>query len=429
MTWCHVPETAYPSAQAALDWIWVSVSPSPTSTPGHMSNGTNTLDRSSSPHNGPDTSPPRQSGTTSPHSTPVLSPDRSTPFSPDTPASHLARPDSAAEKTTSGTYGQTSPVSPMNSGKASTGSTSKTSQDMSASAQRPCCESYETWVSRLRLAYSQRKKQARRMSGLGGSVWPTAKAVTGGANSQREAQGAGGPDLQEAVRNWTTPQAHDISPRGSGQVPTSKAGNACLARDAQMWATPAAGLPNYDEPVETFKARGEALMARGYPKQGANLGQQAQTWPTPARRDYKGENSPDHLENGTGRLHLDQLPNAVAHSWHRPVPQTATHGLPSSQYRPISRRLFRSVTSHVALTSLRRWLRRGNWRKRRLNALFVEWLMAWPPGHALSSCSVTVFTRWQQDMRGALSQLPTASGAWIWEPPAEVNETEQLALF
>ncbi len=42
-------------------------------------------------------------------------------------------------------------------------------------------------------------------------------------------------------------------------------------------------------------------------------------WPTPATRDHKGANSADHLENGTGRLHLDQLPNFVAHVW--PTPQ------------------------------------------------------------------------------------------------------------
>lgn len=40
--------------------------------------------------------------------------------------------------------------------------------------------------------------------------WPTPKAITGGANSNRENRpNTGGPDLQEQVGNWTTPQAHD----------------------------------------------------------------------------------------------------------------------------------------------------------------------------------------------------------------------------
>lgn len=44
-------------------------------------------------------------------------------------------------------------------------------------------------------------------------------------------------------------------------------------------------------------------------------------WPT---RDHKGANSADHLENGTGRLHLGQLPNFVAHLW--PTPRASEAG-------------------------------------------------------------------------------------------------------
>lgn len=41
--------------------------------------------------------------------------------------------------------------------------------------------------------------------------WPTPKAISGGANSKREERGAGGPDLQEAVRlaGWPTSRATD----------------------------------------------------------------------------------------------------------------------------------------------------------------------------------------------------------------------------
>ena len=38
-------------------------------------------------------------------------------------------------------------------------------------------------------------------------------------------------------------------------------------------------------------------------------------WATPAMRDYKGANSEDHVTtNGTGRMHMAQLPNHVVHS-------------------------------------------------------------------------------------------------------------------
>ena len=61
-------------------------------------------------------------------------------------------------------------------------------------------------------------------------------------------------------------------------------------------------------------------------------------WPTPAARDYKGANSLEHCEvNGTGRKHMDQLPNAVAHG-DKPEPSGA------------------------------------------LNPTWVEWLMGWPIG-------------------------------------------------
>lgn len=42
-------------------------------------------------------------------------------------------------------------------------------------------------------------------------------------------------------------------------------------------------------------------------------------WPTPATRYYKGANSADHMEVSTGSLHLDQLPNFVAHVWSTPT--------------------------------------------------------------------------------------------------------------
>ncbi len=60
---------------------------------------------------------------------------------------------------------------------------------------------------------------------------------------------------------------------------------------------------------------------------GASAGS---AWPTPATRDHKGANGEAHLENGTGRLHLDQLPNFVAHVWEKgsawPTPRTVTGG-------------------------------------------------------------------------------------------------------
>jgi hypothetical protein len=67
--------------------------------------------------------------------------------------------------------------------------------------------------------------------------------------------------------------------------------------------------------------------------------------------------------------------------------------------------------------------------RRRLNPLFVGWLMGWPIGHALCACSAMEFIHWQQHLRGALSQLPMASGRWIWRPTDDAQRPMQMTLF
>ncbi|CAK9057300.1 Uncharacterized protein SCF082_LOCUS30781, partial [Durusdinium trenchii] len=305
------------------------------------------------------------------------------------PASRSAPPDNGEARATNAICGPTSLASSRKSGP--DGSSSKTCPTMSASAQKPFSEPYGTWAGRLRLASSQRRKQARRTKESAGSAWPTPMAGTPAQNGnnaagnsdftrgvmalvenwptpraseqenrttrsapshgkthglllagvagdmmaqwptptpmqtregwtaaeieaarkREKAKGINGNGfglgLGAAASMWTTPQAHDVTMRGAGQVPTSKAGNACLARDATQW-------------------------------------------PTPAGRDYKGENSPEHLENGTGRLHLDQLPNFVAFLFRHPHPMRPTYGVPSSVWRPISRRLYRFAMSNLSRT-------------------------------------------------------------------------------
>ena len=93
----------------------------------------------------------------------------------------------------------------------------------------------------------------------------------------------------------------------------------------------------------------------------------------------------------------------------------------------ILRRLWALMkSSHGRATAMRLFKTRH---RKRLNPLFVEWLMGWPPGHALCGCSATESFLWLQRMRGALSQLPTALGPWIWEPPTEMRQASQGNLF
>jgi hypothetical protein len=268
------------------------------------------------------------------------------------------------------------------------------------------------------------------MSGNGSSSWPTARASEQENRTTRSAPSHGlthGEVLAgvacDFMETWQTPRV-SIGPytRNKGQKGAERL---TLEGQSLMWGTPRASDAEKGGPNQSFGAGGTPL-----PAQTAQWSPPvASARPTPASRDWKGENGADHLTNGTGRLHLDQLPNFVAHCFTPPAQRTWTSGVSPSIWRPISRRLFRSAMSSVSPTARRRWLRKGSWRKRRLNPSFVEWLMSWPPGHAVCACSETGFIHWQQHMRGALSALPTASGPWIWEPPSEASAPKQMSLW
>lgn len=170
------------------------------------------------------------------------------------------------------------------------------------------------------------------------SSWPTPDTGHERSNRSPSPGAVDRPTIALAASKWTTPQAHDITERGSGQQPTSKAGNACLARDAR-------------------------------------------TWPTPAGRDAKGENSEIHATlTGGGRKHMDQLPNFVAYS---PQVQAIRDGQTSSEADQTSPR-------------------------RRLNPNFAEWLMGWPPGWSIAdqtACDASETALWRCRLQSQLCIL------------------------
>jgi hypothetical protein len=152
-------------------------------------------------------------------------------------------------------------------------------------------------------------------------------------------------------------------------------------------------------------------------------------WPTPAAQNWKGS-SEASITRTDGKSRMDLLHYRAEQGFTRPAPVTLPDGQRSSPHAPISRPLWASmIASHGRVVSRR--ILKGRSR-RRLNPLFVGWLMGWPIGHALCACSATEFTRWQQHMRGVLSQLPMASGPWIWRPtdsalrPAQMDFLEGL---
>lgn len=117
--------------------------------------------------------------------------------------------------------------------------------------------------------------------------------------------------LAGAAEKWTTTQAHDVTERGSGQQPTAKAGNACLARDARLWSMPAAANPNDGETPETWLKRAGELKAKHQNGNGAGmpLGIQTQIWQTPGADSFRSRGGDRKDEMG-----LDQQ----ARTWPSP---------------------------------------------------------------------------------------------------------------
>jgi len=280
--------------------------------------------------------------------------------------------------------------------------------------------------------------------------WPTPMAGTPAQNGNSAAGNSDFSRKAEALAAglWTTPQAHDVRMRGSGQTSGatgSNAGNRCLATDAAQWQTPVAD-DAADRAVGKINSRGEPKLSgqahlwgtprasdaeKGGPNQsfgagGTPLPSQAAQWPTPAARDHKG-GSEASVTRVNGKSRLDLLDHRAEQGFSHPAHLTPPLGPTLSQLRPIWRPLRALlIASHGRDVWRRLWKGRT---KRRLNPVFEEWLMGWPPGHALCACSATEWFHWQQRMRGALSRLPTASGPWIWKPPAVMTPALQGSLF
>jgi len=452
--WCYLPETDCLFAAEPVDWIWASVSPIQAFTHDALSNGKNTPGKASSPHSAQGISPQPRYGTTLPHSTQSPSEAHSIPSLPGIPASHLATRDSAKAQTIPATSGHTSPASSSNWTR--DGCSSKTSQGTSALALRPCCENYGAWATRLRLAHSQRLKLAQRTSASDGSAWPTATVCTGSQTAENPTPGqTGGTSLSGAAEMWPTAQARDFrsgdnpnSPRQARKLEQGWSQNLNDVAEAAQWPTPMAGTPaqngNSAAGNNDFTRKAEELAAamwgtprasdaeKGGPNMkfgsgGTPLPAQAAQWPTPAAQNHKGS-SPDSVTRADGKSRMDILHYAAEQGFSHPDQATPQHGPTLSQILRIWRHLRASVIATHKRATWRRLMRSRT--KRRLNPLFVEWLMGWPPGHALCDCSETEFAQFQQRMRGALSALPTASGPWIWKPPAQTApEQTQMEMF
>lgn len=155
------------------------------------------------------------------------------------------------------------------------------------------------------------------------------------------------------ARMWTTPQAHDVTERGSGQQPTAAAGNACLARDARLWMTPNVPTGGRSVPPELVASKGmtddgkkrtvglesqskywatpdcnTSTYSNG--KMGPNIREQAAMWMTPTSgpRDASCTYEAAHAAMTRGNYHQDSLSFQV-YRWTTPRGTDGTKGGPN----------------------------------------------------------------------------------------------------
>jgi len=207
-----------------------------------------------------------------------------------------------------------------------------------------------------------------------------------------------------------------------GTASYNPAKNSDFTRKAEALAL---GISNWSTPKATDGAKGgpgQSYGSGGTPP----LPAQAAQWPTPAAQNWKGS-SEASVTRADGKSRMDILHYRAEQGFTRPAQAITPPGLRCFPRAPISRPLWAfMIASHGRPTSRRILKSRA---RRRLNPLFVGWLMGWPIGHALCACSATEFIHWQRHMRGALSRLPIASGPWIWRPTAGTEGPAQMNLF
>jgi len=226
-----------------------------------------------------------------------------------------------------------------------------------------------------------------------------------------------------------------------------------LTDAVRQWPTPPSARDFKDSPgMSPMRPDGSRMRDDQLPRAA-----QLWSWPTPAARDYKGENAAVHLERSTGAKHLDQLPNFVAHLWATPraedseqcgnypgandsltgqtrlwptpaatpygSSQNGCNGIGGEHERPSANTPGLERMSHSFLPLLATSTSGGlsspagqtslppSPTRAKLNPRFVEYLMGLPIGWTALNASIdcapaaTRWSRWQQRMRSSLWRL------------------------
>ncbi len=212
----------------------------------------------------------------------------------------------------------------------------------------------------------------RRIDGNGSSSWQSPRE-----NESHGSQWMHDRDnltLTGQAKEWATPQAHDTNKRGVGNRHNPAGGAACLATDAENWATPSS-----HERTQT-------------PRQvdhGIQLANQTAAWATPTSRDHKDGNCdltkvPVNSLLGRQVLAATGQESQKGSSQRWATPDQRSYHAQGSFHNP------KAQSSQLAVM-----VQKGN-PKKRLNPLFVEWLMGWPIGWtAFEPVATESFLSWR----------------------------------
>jgi hypothetical protein len=142
-------------------------------------------------------------------------------------------------------------------------------------------------------------------------TWPTSGSMRTGICSASPM--FADPTGATASSSWPTATESDSRSSARHTTETGVMHPSTMLTDAvRAWPTPTVRDNDRGDDGEANREGSPSLVG------ATSLFHWESAWPTPAARDYKSENSAAHLTNGTGRTHLDQLPNFVAHRWATP---------------------------------------------------------------------------------------------------------------
>lgn len=244
-------------------------------------------------------------------------------------------------------------------------------------------EDPETWRARM----DRLEEKHRNGNGAGtpltmaARTWPTPTTKDGEQAGSRE-PGVGGPTLHEESQRWPTPR---VTTNGGIPSPGVEGRGSRLEDAAGTWPTPTGSDGNRRTDASQTREGAPSLTEEGarWPSPRAEDGESAgnhpgatdsltgatKTWPTPAAAD--GDRATEYITRKDG-----SNPTLLGASRRSPpVLRTSTCGPECSP------------------------------KHRRLNPLFVEWLMNFPLGWTDSELSATAWSLWWRQSRSWLSRI------------------------